>query len=188
MLDVLAKNRGWLYVRGIAAIVFGILALILPGITLLALVLLYGAYALVDGVSALVLAVRGRRPKESPLWAIVLVGIAGIAAGIITFLWPGITAVALLVLVAAWSIVRGIFEIVAAVRLRKEIDGEWLLGLAGVLSIVFGVLLLVQPAAGLLALVWLVGIYSIIAGIVYISLGVRLGHPERRAPHAPRPA
>jgi uncharacterized membrane protein HdeD (DUF308 family) len=188
MLDVLAKNRTWLFVRGIAAILFGVLAFIWPGITLLVLVLLYGAYALVDGVAALVLALRGRRPKDTPLWTIVLVGIAGIAAGIITFLWPGITALALLVVVAAWAIVRGIFEIVAAVRLRKEIDGEWLLGLAGALSIVFGVLLLLQPAAGLLALVWLVGIYSIIAGILYISLGVRLGHPERRAPHAPRPA
>lgn len=188
MLDVFTKNRRWLFVRGIAAILFGILAFVWPGLTLLALVLLYGAYALVDGVSALVLAVRGRRRRETSVWPMILVGIAGIAAGIITFLWPGITALALLVLVAAWSIVRGVFEIIAAVRLRKEIDGEWLLGLAGVLSIVFGVLLVLQPGAGLLALVWLVGIYMIIAGVIYISLGVRLAHPERHVPHAPRPA
>lgn len=188
MLDVFAKNRTWLFVRGIAAIVFGILAFIWPGPTLLALVLLFGAYALVDGVASLVLVLRRRRPKDTPVWAMVLVGIAGIGAGVVTFLWPGITAVALLAVVAAWAIVRGIFEIIAAVRLRKEIEGEWLLGLAGALSIVFGVLLLLQPGAGLLALVWLVGIYALIAGVVYISLGVRLGHPERRAPHAPRPA
>src|SRR5437868_4970385 len=122
MMEVLARNRWWLFVRGVAGILFGVLAFVWPGLTLLALVLLYGAYALVDGLSALVLAVRGQRPAGTRLWELVLVGLAGVAAGVITFFWPGITAVALLVLVAVASIIRGVFEIVAAIRLRKEID------------------------------------------------------------------
>lgn len=180
MLEVLSRNRVWLFVRGAAAIAFGILAFIWPDITLLALVLLFGVYALVDGIATLVLALRSRRPRNTSLWALVLIGILGIAAGVIAFIWPGITAVALLAIVAAWSIATGVLEVIAAVRLRKEIDGEWLLGLAGVLSIVFGVLLVARPAAGLLALVWLVGIYAILAGILYIALGLRLRPFERK--------
>lgn len=188
MLEVLMRNRVWLFVRGVAAVIFGILALAWPEITLLALVLLYGAFALVDGVASLVLALRGRRPPGSKTWTFVVVGVLGIAAGLVTFFWPAITAVALLIVVAAWAILRGIFEIIAAVRLRKEIEHEWLLALVGALSVAFGVLLILQPAAGLLALVWLVGIFAIIAGILYMAVGLRLGQAERRFAHAHRAA
>lgn len=184
MLEVLVRNRGWLFVRGVAALVFGILAFVWPEVTLLALVLLYGAYAFVDGVAALVLAIRGHRPPGASVWSLVLVGLLGVGAGVVTVFWPGITAVALLILVAAWAIARGIFEVVAAVRLRKEIEGEWLLGLAGAVSILFGAVLIAQPAAGLLALVWLVGVYAVVAGILYIWLGFRLGHVDTRLAHA----
>lgn len=184
MLEVLARNRWWLLVRGVAAVVVGILAFVLPNITLLALVLLFGAYALVDGVAALVLALRGRHPEGAKTWMLVAVGIAGIAAGVVTFFWPGITAVALLAVVAAWAIARGIFEIIAAFRLRREIDREWLLGLSGAVSIAFGVILILQPSIGLLALVWLVGVYAVVVGILEIVLSFRLPQLERRFGHA----
>lgn len=188
MLEVLTKNRWWLFVRGVAAIIFGVLAFVWPGITLLALVLLFGAYALVDGATALMLVLKGHRPEGAGVWMLVLVGVAGIAAGIVTFFWPGITAVALLIVVAAWAIAHGIFELLAAVRLRKEIEHEWLLGLAGVVSIIFGLALIVQPNVGLLALVWLVGVYAVVLGILYIVLSFRLERFERRLRHASRVA
>lgn len=188
MLEALARNRRWLYVRGVAALIFGALAFVWPRMTLLALVYLFGAFALIDGVATLVLVLRGRRPSDTNVWMLVLVGVLGIAAGIISFVWPDITAVALLILVAAWAIARGILEIVAAVRLRKEIEREWLFGLAGLVSIAFGVLLVLQPQAGLLALVWLVGLFAMIIGVLYIALGMRLARYERAFRHASRAA
>lgn len=185
MFQTLVKNRAWLFVRGIAAIAFGVLAIIWPGVTLLALVILIGAYALIDGISALVLVFRGRHARPRNIWPLILVAIGGIGTAIITVLWPAITALALLVLFAGWSIVRGVFEVWAAVRLRKEMEGEWLLGAAGVLSVVVGVLLIAWPGAGLLALVWLMAFYAILVGIVYISLGYELGHPGKPLRHAP---
>lgn len=185
MFGTLAKNHRWLYVRGIAAILFGVLAIIWPGITLLALVLLVGAYALVDGIAALVLVFRGRHSRTGSVWPLILAAIAGIGTAIITVLWPGITAIALLAIFAAWSIVRGVFDIWAAIRLRKEIEGEWLLGLAGALSVAVGILLIAFPGPGLLALIWLMAAYAILLGIVYISLGYELGHKERPLRHVP---
>jgi|SRR5581483_8391380 len=176
------RHRWWWIVNGIAAIAFGVLAFMLPGITLLALVFLVGAYALVHGVTALILVYRAReRLGMRRIWPVVLTGIAGIVAGVLTFILPGITAIALLAIFAAWSIVRGVFEVIGAVRLRRQIKGEWLLALAGVLSILVGVLLIANPGAGLLAMAWLAGIYSILLGILYIAIGVRLPEIEKRA-------
>jgi len=176
------RHRWWWIVNGIAAVAFGVFAFLLPGITLLALVFLVGAFALVHGATALFLVLRRHeRAVMSKTWPVVVVGIAGILAGILTFLLPGITAVALLAIFAAWSIVRGVFELIGAIRLRRQIKGEWLLAAAGILSIVVGVLLVLNPAAGLLAMVWLVGIYSILLGILYIAIGVRLPRIEKQA-------
>lgn len=176
------RQRWWWILNGVAAIGFGVIAFILPGVTLLALVFLVGAFALVHGVSALILVIRRReRAGLNKVWPVVVVGIAGIVAGILTFILPGVTAVALLAIFASWSIVRGIFEVIGAIRLRRRIKGEWLLGAAGVLSIVVGVLLILNPGAGLLAMTWLVGIYSILLGILYIAVGVRLPEIEKRA-------
>jgi uncharacterized membrane protein HdeD (DUF308 family) len=172
-LQALAKTWWLVLLRGIAAIVFGVLAFIWPGLTLFTLIILYGAYALVDGVIALIAAFSGGA-KPAPTWWLIVAGIAGIAAGIATFVWPGITALVLIVFIGVWSIVRGIFEIVGAIKLRKEIDNEWWLILAGALSVVFGVLVLIMPGAGALALIWVIGAYAIVFGILLVGLSFRL--------------
>jgi uncharacterized membrane protein HdeD (DUF308 family) len=173
MLHALAKAWWLVLLRGIAAIVFGVLAFIWPGITLLTLVLLYGAFALVDGVIALISAFTCG-PKPVPTWWLVVVGILGIAAGLVTFLWPGITALVLIVFIGAWAIAHGIFEIVGAIQLRKEIDNEWWLILAGALSVIFGIIVLVAPGAGALGLIWAISAYSIAFGILLVGFSLRL--------------
>ncbi len=173
MWSDLGRNWGWILVRGIAAVIFGVLALVLPGITLAALVLLWGAYALADGIIALIAAFR-IRDRGKPFWALLVVGILGIAAGILTFIWPGMTAIVLLAFIAAWSLVMGIFQIIAAVRLRKSIENEWLLGLSGLLSVIFGVLMLINPGAGALAVIWVIGAYAVVFGVLLIALGLKL--------------
>jgi uncharacterized membrane protein HdeD (DUF308 family) len=180
LVDTLAKNWWLLLLRGVAGVVFGALALAWPGITLFVLVLFYGAYALVDGAFSLAMAIK-RRGAAAPTGWLVLVGLLGLAAGLFTFLWPAITALALLVVIAAWSILHGFLEIVGAIRLRKEIEGEWLLILSGLLSVAFGALVLLFPGAGALALVWLIGAYAILFGVLLIVLSLRL---RRRGTHA----
>jgi uncharacterized membrane protein HdeD (DUF308 family) len=173
MLQAMAKSWWLVLLRGIAAILFGVLAFIWPGLTLLTLVILYGAYALVDGVISLVAAFSGGA-KPVPTWWLIVVGLAGIAAGLVTFFWPGITALVLIVFIGAWSIVHGIFEIVGAIKLRKEIDNEWWLILAGALSVIFGIMVLALPGAGALALIWIIGAYAIVFGVLLVGLSLRL--------------
>ena len=172
MLETLARNWWAVVLRGVCAILFGLATFAWPGITLAVLILLYGAYALADGVLAVISSVKARQGGFP--WGLFLAGIAAIVAGILAFMWPGLTALALLYLIAAWAIVRGIFEIMAAVRLRKEIDNEWLLGLSGFVSIVLGVLLLAWPGMGVLALLWWIGAFAIVFGVFEIALGFRL--------------
>jgi uncharacterized membrane protein HdeD (DUF308 family) len=171
MVVVLAHNWWTLALRGVAAVIFGILAYLWPGITFTVLVLFFGAYALWDGVFALIGAFRTQGERR---WALVLVGLAGIAAGLVTFLWPGAATLAILTIIAAWAILTGIFEIIAAIRLREEIEGEWLLLLSGLLSVLFGIALAIWPAARLVAVTWMIGAYAIIFGILLILLGFRL--------------
>ena len=172
-INALLGNWWLILVRGVAAILFAALAFIWPGITLTALVYLFGAYAIVDGLVGLWLGgVAASANRRS--WPFVVGGIAGIAAGVLAFVRPDAMALALVYLIAAWAIVTGITEIVAAIELRKVIDGEWALGLAGILSIVFGILVGVQPAAGALALIWLIASYALLFGIVLIVLAFRV--------------
>jgi uncharacterized membrane protein HdeD (DUF308 family) len=174
-LGGLLADTWWLVaLRGVAAVLFGILALVWPGITLLTLVFLYGAYAIINGVLELVQAFA--RPKTSRRGALIFEGIISIAAGVIAFIVPGITALALLLLIAAWAIICGIFEIVTAVRLRKVIANEWLMIFAGVVSLALGVLLVLQPAVGALAMVWWIGGFAIAFGILLVALSFRLRH------------
>jgi uncharacterized membrane protein HdeD (DUF308 family) len=157
-----------LAIRGGIAIIFGLAALLRPDIALGALILLFGAYALVDGVFAIVGVFGGTR-GGTPRWLLLIEGIAGILAGIIAFVLPGLTAVVLLYLIAAWAVVTGIFEIATAIRLRQEIRGEWALIIGGALSVLFGVLLaVIGPVAGLLSLIWLIGIYAVAFGILML--------------------
>jgi uncharacterized membrane protein HdeD (DUF308 family) len=172
-VDTLVRNWWVVVLRGVAGIIFGLITFFAPGISLAALVLVFGAYALVDGVLALVSVFRDRRARDR-WWLLVFQGIAGIAAGIMTFLWPGITAIALLYLIAAWALVTGAFEIAAAIRLRKVIDDEWLLVLSGILSIGLGILLMLFPGPGALALVLWIGACAFVSGILLVFLGFRL--------------
>ena len=173
MVGMLTRNWGWIALRGAVAILFGLLTLFKPGITLATLIMLFGAYALIDGIFMVVSAIANRHGE--PRWGTLLVGgLLGIAAGIATYTWPGLTAMVLLAVIAAWAIMMGIFEVAAAIRLRKQLDGEWALILAGLLSVAFGVFLVVRPAAGALAVVLWIGVYALISGIVLLSLGLRL--------------
>jgi uncharacterized membrane protein HdeD (DUF308 family) len=148
------------------------------GLVLAHLVLLFGGYALADGIFALASAIEKATDKtdqrKQTLWPMLLQGVVGIAAAVLTFVWPGITALVLLYLIAAWAIITGIFQIVQAIRLRKEIEGEWLLVLGGIASVVFGLLLQIFPGAGALAVVWLIGTYSMVFGILLLFLAFRL--------------
>jgi uncharacterized membrane protein HdeD (DUF308 family) len=178
-VDALAKNWWALVIRGVAGIIFGILAFVMPVATLAALVLLFGAYALVDGLFNVAAAAAGGRGAR-PWWALLLAGLIGIAAGLVTFLQPGLTALALVYLIAAWAVVIGVLEIVAAVRLRKEIRNEWLLGLSGVLAVVFGVFMIAAPGVGAVAMVLWIGAYALVYGAILVFLGLRL-RGRRRA-------
>jgi uncharacterized membrane protein HdeD (DUF308 family) len=177
MYSSVLQSSGTLAIRGILALLFGVLALLLPASAFLGLVIAFGAYALVDGVFALAAAIT-RRDRDGRGW-LALEGIAGIITGIITFVWPGITAVALIALVAAWALVTGVMKIVLAIRLRKEIRGEWLLALSGVASILLAALMMMSPGPATLGLVWALGIYAIVLGGLLIALSVRVRHWER---------
>lgn len=173
MMEVLARNWGLVALRAVAALIFGVLMLVLPAISLAVLILLFGVYAFADGAFTAIAAVANRRGQ--PGWVSLLIaGLVGIAIGIATLFWPGVTAMALVLIIAAWAIVHGIGEIVAAIRLRHVMTGEWRLLLAGILSVVFGVLIALFPGAGALALVVWIGIGAIVLGIVRLVLAFRL--------------
>jgi len=173
MIDVMARNWGWVALRGILAVLFGLITIVDPALTLLTLVLLYGAYALIDGIASIVSVVANRRGQ--PHWIAMLVGgVAGIAVGVITFVVPAITATVLVLLIAAWAIVTGVTQVVAAFRLRKEIRGEWFLMLTGALSVAFGAVLLARPTAGALALAIWIGVYVLVVGVAWIVVAFRL--------------
>jgi uncharacterized membrane protein HdeD (DUF308 family) len=183
-VDVDGLSRNWwvVLVRGIVGILFGIVTFFAPGITLAALVLVFGAYAFVDGVLTLVSAIR-RRSTTDRWWILVLEGIAGILVGIATLFVPGITALVLLYLIAAWALVTGILELAAAIRLRKVITNEWLLALGGIVSILLGVLLIAAPGVGALAVVIWIGAYAFVFGALLVGLSLRLralGTPRHR--------
>ena len=171
LLSVLAGTaRNWwiLALRGLVDVLFAFCAFIWPGLTLGVLVILWGAFAIVDGILAIVTGAGSR------LWSLLIFGLLGIVAGLIALFMPGITALALLMVIAAWAIVRGVLDIVAAIRLRKELTNEWLLILGGAASIAFGVLIVLFPGSGALAVVWLIGLQALLTGILLLGLAFRL--------------
>jgi len=178
MTTVLTRNWWALALRGIFAVLLGLAAFVLPGVTLAVLVALFGAYAVVDGVLTIIAGIRAAERHER-WWSPILKGLAGIAAGVLAFVWPALTALALLYLIAGWAIVTGVLEIVAAVHLHRA-HGEWLLILNGVLSVLFGFLVVIWPSAGVLTLLWLIGAYAIVFGIVLLVLAFRLRNLHRR--------
>src|SRR5262249_10459238 len=176
MLYTLARNWWALALRGLMAVLFGLLTFFIPGITLGTLVLLFGVYALADGIFNVI----AFFPVLSHHWALLIEGLVGIVAGILTFAWPAITAIVLLYVIAFWAIFTGVFEVIAGIRLRKVITDEWLLLWVGVLSFLFGVLILFAPGVGALAIILWIGAYALIFGVFPLALAFRLrGHPHR---------
>jgi uncharacterized membrane protein HdeD (DUF308 family) len=183
MFGALSRNWWAVALRGLLAVLFGVVALLWPGLTLASLVLLWGVYAVVDGFFMLAAGILGG--TDGPRWSLLAMGLVSVAAGVIAFVAPGITALALLFVIAAWAIVDGIFEIVAAIELRKVLAHEWLLGLAGLASIAFGVLMFVMPGAGALALLWAIGTFALVFGGLTIGLGMRLRGMRGQLPSGP---
>ncbi len=178
MLRELANNWWALLVRGVLGILFGVVALTQPEATLSALVVAWGFYALISGIVAVVAAVSGA--PTGPRWVLALEGAIGIAAAAVTFLQPRLTAAILLFLIASWAVVGGALLVAAAFRLRKEISGEYWLGLTGLISVAFGALLFAQPNAGAMAVVWLIGVYAITFGILWCAFALRMHSVKKR--------
>src|SRR5215471_18395162 len=176
MLHTLAKNWWALALRGFFAVLFGLLTFLLPGITLVTLVLLFGAYALADGIFNVIAFFR----VAAHHWALLIEGVIGIIAGVLTFAWPAITAIVLLYVIAFWAIFTGVFEVIAGIRLRKVITNEWLLLWVGVLSFLFGMLILFAPGIGALAIVLWIGAYAFIFGVSLLALAFRLRGDHQR--------
>jgi len=183
LADILTRNWWVLLLRGLAAIAFGVMTWLMPSASLAVLVLLFAAFALVDGIFGVWLAIAGRKEHED-WWTMLLWGLVGIGAGVLTLLAPSITALALLFYIAIWAIATGVLQIAMAIRLRKEISGEWLLALAGLASVVFGVLLILQPGVGALAVLWLIASYAVIFGVLLVLLAFRARGFGRRLTNA----
>lgn len=173
MLVVFAGNWWVLAIRGLIALLFGVVAFLRPGVALTVLALLFAAYALLDGILSL-LAAYWRASRHDRWWMLAFEGLAGIVVALVTAAWPAITVLALLYLMAAWAVVTGLLEVSAAVRLRRYLEGEWLLAVAGAASIVFGLVLVVAPIAGQIVLAWWIGGYALFFGVTMLVLAARL--------------
>jgi uncharacterized membrane protein HdeD (DUF308 family) len=173
MKEVLAGSWWTLAIRGLFALLFGILAVLWPGLTLVALVALFAAYAIIGGVVSLVAAIKSRE-SDKGWWLVMLLGLVSIGAGAIAVFAPGLTALALVLLMGANAFITGIFDIAVAIRLRKVLEREWMLVLSGIVSIVFGVLVMAFPGAGALAMVWLISFYAVLTGILLLAVAFKL--------------
>ncbi len=171
--QALGRHWKWIALRGVAAVLFGVLAIAWPGIALTVLVIVWGAYAFVDGVFTLI-AAASMRESQRPIWPLWLVGALGVLAGLVAFFWPALTALGLLMLIAGWALATGVLQIIAAFRLRRSLANEWWLGLSGALSVLFGVLMIANPGAGAVAVVWVIGAYALFFGVLLILLALRL--------------
>lgn len=176
----LARAWGPMVVRGGVAVLFGIAAMVWPKITVLVLVVLWGVFAIVDGLFSLALGTSGRDPRGRAF--LIFAGVVGVLAGLVAFIWPGVTAVVLLVLIAIWALVVGGLYLAAAWRFRGELRGDWLFGVTGVLALALGVVLLIRPASGAVAMAWAIGLLAAVWGVSQLVLGLRLRGLTRRAP------
>lgn len=176
--DALARNWWLVLARGAVAVLFGVAVFVFPGLALVTLVLLFGAFTLIDGALALTAALSGGAP--APRWWLAVVGLLGIAAGGFTLAAPDMTALVLVYIVAIWSMTTGVMQIVGALRLRQEIHGEMMLIVSGALSLLFGIALTLWPAAGALTLVVMLGLYAVLFGAMMVGLGVRLRAEQQR--------
>ena len=174
LLRSLADNWWLFLLRGIAGVTFGVLTFLWPGLTLVALTLLWGAYALSDGIIAIWAAFNASGGDAGPRWWLGLSGVVGILAGLVTFFYTGMTTLVLLMFIAIWAVIIGVVQIWGAIALRRVVQHEWLLILNGVLSVVFGVVLMAQPATGALALAWVIGWYAIFFGCLNVAFAFRV--------------
>ena len=181
--SILSRSWWLVLLRGLAAIAFGVLAWFQPGISLAAMVLLFGAYSMADGILGVWTAIAGRGDHEY-WWVLLIQGLLGIGIGVLTFIAPALTALALLYYIAIWAIATGVLEIVEAIRLRKEIQGEWLLIVAGIASVLFGVLLIVHPGAGALTVIWLIAAYAFVFGVLLVVLAFKVRSSLGRVVHS----
>lgn len=167
----LSAHWGWLVARGLAAIVFGILAFAMPGLTVLTLALVWGAYAIVDGAFAMLYGLRGKGTRR---WAYVIIGVIGVLAGFVAFFWPNETALILVLIIGVWMLGTGIFEIVYAIQFRRAIAHPWAVGISGLLSALVGLFIVIFPGAGALSLIWVIAAYAILYGILMIVAAFQL--------------
>jgi uncharacterized membrane protein HdeD (DUF308 family) len=173
-MNDLLRNSWWmLALRGIAALLFGILAIIWPDVTLLVLVALFAAYALITAGASIYAAIRNRKTDKG-WWLVLLVGLVALCAGVLALFYPGVTALVLVMLMGANALVTGVLDLAIAVRLRKTLRNEWMLVLAGIVSVVFGVLVMVFPGAGALAMVWMISFYAVLSGVLLLALAFRM--------------
>jgi uncharacterized membrane protein HdeD (DUF308 family) len=178
MYDALVRNTRLLALSGVAAIAFGVIALVWPNLTFVALLALFGAFALVQGVFTLAQGLNMLAERQTNWVPYVLGGLAGIAVGAVVFLWPGISALTLVYLIAFWAIITGVFEFIASLELAGQVKGDWMLGLGGILSVAFGVLVGMYPRSGALSIIWIIGLYAILYGITELMLAYRLNQGE----------
>lgn len=173
LVRVMANNWWVPLLRGIAAVIFGLMALFWPGLTVYFLLIVFGAYAIFDGIMATIVAFQ-RKSEDDRWWSWALDGFLSIVIGLMALFWPVATALVFVIWMAAWAVVTGVLRIIAAIRLRKEIAGEWALGLSGLLLIIWGGLMAMIPAAGLLSIAWLIGLFALLIGAVMVVLAFRL--------------
>lgn len=183
LLDSLTRHWWVLLLRGLAAIAFGVIAWLWPALSVATLVLLFGIFAFADGALGLWSAITGPKGMEHR-WLLALWGLAGLVAGALAVLAPALVTASLVLLIGVWAIVTGLLEIVAAIQLRKEVQGEWMLVLAGLASVAFGLILVFRPGAGVLALVWMIGVYAILFGALLVLLSFKVRSVNRRVQQA----
>lgn len=181
MGTLMARNWWTIALRGLIAVLFGIAVFAWPGISLVVLVNLFGLFALIGGFLFFIAGIKQRRTDE-PWWLLLIEGILSIALGIMVFIWPGISGLFLVYFIAAWAIMSGIFELVSAIQLRRQIYNEWLLAAAGIVSLLFGLFIVIWPVAGALAILWVIGAYALIFGVIMLTLAFRLRTWHRREP------
>jgi uncharacterized membrane protein HdeD (DUF308 family) len=186
--QALVRNTRLLALRGVAAIAFGVIALAWPNLTFVALLALFGALAFVEGAFTLGAGLNLVVERQTSWVPYLIGGLAGIAIGAVTFLWPGFTALTLVYLIAFWAITTGVFELVATLELAGELQGDWILGLTGILTVAFGVLVALYPRSGALSIIWIIGLYAILAGITRLMLAYRLNSTKDKVKSAFQPS